>query len=58
VKPATVEWLWVPLRQVQLARQVNSAASGVADSASRAPSKAVTFTPLLTGLSVMVIGVS
>src|SRR5271166_3426135 len=48
----------VPLRQVQLARQVNCAACGAADSASRAPSKAWTFTPLSTGLSVMVIGVS
>src|ERR1700683_86685 len=59
VKPVTVAWLWVPLRQVQLARQVNSAASGAPDSASRAPSKAATFTPLsTTGLSVVVIGVS
>ena len=58
MKPATVEWLWVPLRQVQLARQVNWAASGASDSASRAPSRAATLTPLSTGLSVMVIGVS
>src|ERR1700691_1733972 len=57
-KLATVEWLWVPLRQVQLARQVNCAASGAADSALRASSRAWTFTPLSTGRSVMVICVS
>jgi hypothetical protein len=54
----TLDWLWVPLRQVQLARQVNWAASGAADSASRASSRASTFTPLSTGRSVMVIGAS
>src|SRR5580692_4122378 len=58
VKPSTVEWLWVPLRQVQLARQVNWAASGAPDSAPRASSRAWTFTPLSTGRSVTVIGVS
>src|SRR5215471_9025227 len=55
VNPSTVERLWVPLRQVQLARQVNSAASGASDSALRASSRAWTFTPLSTGLSVIVI---
>src|SRR5579863_2653187 len=58
VKPATVDWLWAPLRQVQLARQVNWAASGAADSAARASSRACTFTPLSAGRSVTVTGFS
>ena len=55
-KLSTVERLWVPCTHEQVARQVNSAASGAAVSASRAPSSAAVLTPLSIGVSVMVIG--
>src|SRR3954466_5224631 len=55
-KPSTFELLCVPFCHSQVARHSNFAASGAAVSASRAPSSASTFTPLLTGVSVAVIG--
>src|SRR5690606_8389288 len=42
--------LWVPCSHSLVARHLKRAASGVAVSASRAPSSAATFTPLSTGL--------
>ena len=50
-----VERLCVPCSQVQLARHWNWAASGAAVNASRASNSAATFTPLSTGVSVVVI---
>src|SRR6185436_14787581 len=48
-------WLWVPLIHLQLAFQLNLAASGALLSASRAPSSASTLTPFWTCLSVSVL---
>src|SRR3954454_13149418 len=55
-KLSTVERLWVPFTHEQVARHVNSAASGASVSASRAPSSAAVLTPLSIGVLVIVIG--
>src|SRR6185503_4988965 len=57
-KLCTVERLWVPRTQLQLARHLNCAASGVSVSAWRAPSRASTLTPLSTVLVVVVTFIS
>src|SRR5262245_10286269 len=51
-----MDWLWVPLTQVLLARHLNWAASGAAVNASRASRRAWTLTPLSTGVSVTDMG--
>jgi hypothetical protein len=50
-----VDVLWVPWIHLQVARHVKAAASGAALRASRAPRSASVFTPLSTGVSVMVM---
>ena len=51
----TTDWLWVPPFHSVDAFQVNWAASGASTRALRASSNAWTLTPLLTGVSVVVI---
>ena len=51
--PRTVVWLWVPCTQVLVTRHLNLAPAGSAVSASRAPSRNSTSTPLSTGVVVV-----
>src|SRR5207247_10146116 len=51
-------WLCVPFFHLQLARQLNLAASGALLSASRAPSSASTLTPFWTCFSACVLMVA
>src|SRR5580658_4613147 len=54
-KPSTVERLCVPFCHSQVARHWKAAAAGASANAVRAPRRASTLTPLLTGVSVAVI---
>ena len=54
-KPSTSDLLWVPFSQVTEDRHWNWAISGVSAIAARAPRSASTFTPLSTGVVVVVM---